>query len=355
MIIARQLHQPCPGDPLGHVAAGVDVDELVPGPVQQQGRHPDGAEQPANVHRTERHDRVVGLGGGHRRQVEHPPPLAKRRVGHLARRQPQHQLVGGVERPVLEARQEPIAVFFAGAPGIVVVAHAGRVRGVGDHRAGPLGVGGGKQQRHPPAQVGAEQRRPLGADGVQDQAEVVHVLLEGLAAGAAVGQAGAEAVQQDEPREGGQLAQEPGHRRLLPLQPQMGGIARHEDQVQLAVAEHLVGELVPVRAAGEADGWAKAHPRSLRGDPAPATRRHHPALNADTSEPSLAHLDCCRPRCLGPTSKGERDWSSAPRTGGAGRSVCQPKLASRPCVVVALERPGKRRARDTLDAADATL
>ena len=88
-----------------------------------------------------------------------------------------------------------------------------------------------------PAQVGAEEGRPLGADGVQDQGDVVHVVLEALAAGATVGWAATEAVEQDEPREGGQLVQEPGHRRLLPQQPQMGGIAEQEDQVQLGVAD----------------------------------------------------------------------------------------------------------------------
>jgi hypothetical protein len=105
--------------------------------------------------------------------------------------------------------------------------------------------------------MGAEQRRPLRADGVQDQAGVVQVVLEALATRPAVGQAVAQAVQQDQPREGGQLVQEPGHRRLHPLQPQMAGIAMQENQVQVGVAEHLVGEPAAVRAAGEADGRTK--------------------------------------------------------------------------------------------------
>jgi hypothetical protein len=71
--------------------------------------------------------------------------------------------------------------------------------------------------------VGAEERRPLRADAVQDQGNVVHVVLEALATWPSVGQAAAQAVQQNQPREGGQLVQEPGYRRLLPQQPQMGG------------------------------------------------------------------------------------------------------------------------------------
>jgi hypothetical protein len=42
-------------------------------------------------------------------------------------------------------------------------------------------------------------------------------------------------------------------------------------------------------------------------------------------------------------------------TGGAGRSACQPKLASRPCGVVAYSAAGKRRARDTLGNAKLTM
>src|SRR5215217_4308150 len=109
----------------------------------------------------------------------------------------------------------------------------------------------------------------------------------------------------------------------------MGGIARHKDQVQLGVPQDLVGELVPVGAAGEADGWAKAHPWSLRWRPGTLYR-------SDTTPPLKSRP---RPRSvLAPTSTavgpgafdprpGERSSSSAPRPGGAGRSVCQSKLA----------------------------
>jgi hypothetical protein len=110
----------------------------------------------------------------------------------------------------------------------------------------------------------AEERRPLGADGVQHQGDVVQVILEALAARPAVGQATAQAVQQDQPGEGAQLVQEPGHRRLHPLQPQMAGVARQKDQVDFAVPEHLVADPAAIGAAGEADGRTKAHRPSLR-------------------------------------------------------------------------------------------
>jgi hypothetical protein len=62
----------------------------------------------------------------------------------------------------------------------------------------------------------------------------------------------------------------------------MGGIARHKDQIQLGIPEDLVGELVPVGAAGEADGWAKAHRMSLRGRPGALYR-------SDTTRLSKSH------------------------------------------------------------------
>jgi hypothetical protein len=117
--------------------------------------------------------------------------------------------------------------------------------------------------------------------------------------------------------------QEPGQRRFLPLQPQMSGIARHEDQIQLGVAEDLVGDLATVGAAGEADGWAKAHLGSLRRRPrtlyAPTPRRR--------SSPTTSEGRFCPPLSAQVTSTHrERKSSSAPRPGGAGRSVCQSKL-----------------------------
>jgi hypothetical protein len=42
--------------------------------------------------------------------------------------------------------------------------------------------------------MATEERRPLRADRIQDQGDVVHVVLEALAGGAAVGQAAAQAV-----------------------------------------------------------------------------------------------------------------------------------------------------------------
>jgi hypothetical protein len=98
--------------------------------------------------------------------------------------------------------------------------------------------------------VGAEGGGALGADRVEHEANVVHVLLEGLAARPAVGQAVAEPVHHDQPRERREPAQELGQVTVLPQQAQVGRVADQEDQVKVRVAEDLVGDVVPVGATG---------------------------------------------------------------------------------------------------------
>jgi hypothetical protein len=73
------------------------------------------------------------------------------------------------------------------------------VRREGHHRRRAFRIGGGEQQRQPPTQVAAEEGRPPGANRVKDHADVVQLVLEGLPGRAAVGQAVAEPVHQDEP------------------------------------------------------------------------------------------------------------------------------------------------------------
>jgi hypothetical protein len=67
-----------------------------------------GAEEAADVNRTERHDHVVGLGRGDRRQVEHPPPLQEGRIGHLVRDH-HGQQPGRVVGTIPERSQQPLA------------------------------------------------------------------------------------------------------------------------------------------------------------------------------------------------------------------------------------------------------
>src|SRR4029453_13880582 len=77
-----------------------------------------------------------------------------------------------------------------------------------------------------------------------------------------------------------ELAQELGQVTVLPQQAQMGRVTDQEDQVKVRVAEDLVGDVVPVGAAGKGDGRAEAHRQSLR-------RRFL----------ILYHFDVTRPQC----------------------------------------------------------
>jgi hypothetical protein len=83
-------------------------------------------------------------------------------------------------------------------------------------------------------------------------------------------------IHQEEPRERPQPAQEPGGRRLLPHETQVCRPSEEEDQVQLPITQHLVGEVTSIRAAGEANPRTIAHHPSLCGHPrtaAPLSRR----------------------------------------------------------------------------------
>src|SRR4030095_14300191 len=98
-----------------------------------------------------------------------------------SRRQPGHG-GDGVGRTMTDGLQERLVLLLAGAPREVFVTQAGGMGGEGHHRTRALWVCGREQQRHAPAQVGAEESGALGADRVEHEANVVHVLLDGLAA-----------------------------------------------------------------------------------------------------------------------------------------------------------------------------
>lgn len=121
-----------------------------------------------------------------------------------------------------------------------------------------------QQQRQPAAQVAAEERGPLRADGGEHAADLIHPILEGVAGRATVGHPVPQPVQQDQPGERGKLAEEPGHQRVLPQQRQMGRPAQQKDQVQLARTKHLIGEVGAVAAAGVGNRRAKSHEHESR-------------------------------------------------------------------------------------------
>jgi hypothetical protein len=81
-----------------------------------------------------------------------------------------------------------------------------------------------------------------------------------------VGGAGAAAVEHDEPAEGGQPLQKPGHQGVVPLQVDVLGQAVDIDQVQGPLTQDLVGDIgltqrgVPGLRDRHARSWSSAFP-----------------------------------------------------------------------------------------------
>ena len=104
-------------------------------------------------------------------------------------------------------------------------------------------VGGREQEAHRGALRDPQQGRPLRARSVHDGAHVVHALLEGGRVGHRVRQAGAPAVEVDHAGERRQALVEPLRGLVLPDQLDVGGEPVDQDEVEVAFAEHLVGEV----------------------------------------------------------------------------------------------------------------
>ena len=73
----------------------------------------------------------------------------------------------------------------------------------------------------------------------------------------AVGQPGAALVEEDQARERGEPLEEARAARLLPVQLEVGDEPGHEDQVDRAVADDLVGDVdvAALRVAGLGESW----------------------------------------------------------------------------------------------------
>ena len=93
-----------------------------------------------------------------------------------------------------------------------------------------------RRRRGRPDDVGEEDRRerPFGLAGAPAAGEELLHLVE------------QRVPIYDDPGEGAESPKKAGHRRALPEQLDVGDEARHEDQVELAFAVHLVGDADPV-------------------------------------------------------------------------------------------------------------
>jgi hypothetical protein len=116
------------------------------------------------------------------------------------------------------------------------------MRGERDDRGGLLRMSGCEQEGESATEVTAEDGRRLGSNGSKDRSDVVHPVLERPTLCSSVRQPPPEVIEEDEPRERGQSVKEVGEGRVLPHQAEVGGPAEQEDEIVLALTDHLVGE-----------------------------------------------------------------------------------------------------------------
>ncbi len=156
-----------------------------------------------------------------------------------------------------ELRSVSVDPFLGGERPVVVRGPGGaRDRCVHDQRAHALGVIGGEQRADEAAEGVGEERRAFAARGVEHRERVVrHPARASVGCKRAVGEPGAAAVEQDQAVEDGQPLEEAAHRRRLPELLDLGDPAGQEQQVERALAGHLVGD-ARVAAARIARGRA---------------------------------------------------------------------------------------------------
>ena len=180
----------------------------------------------------------------------------------------------------------------------VRIVGAGETPGPGavqDHRPGTFGVRGCEQQAQRPALRDPEDRRAVGPDGVHDGADVVHPLVHRRWPGHRVRHPGAALVEHDQPRERRQPAQEASQARFLPGHLDVRDEARHQDEIDRTVAEHLVGDadrpalriarLGRCHHAPPSPQWDAASIEAAQG---PASSQHHLDHGG-----GAAHADAC--------------------------------------------------------------
>ncbi|MBA3655693.1 MAG: ATP-dependent DNA helicase RecQ, partial [Actinobacteria bacterium] len=250
MIGTFELDETGAGDVARVVAAVVHGEGHVVGPVQHERRLGDRSQHRPNV------DRGVGLHEPLERTLvegeafEAGPHLADELlVGATRHRQCRHD----AGAPRVDHGVEPYREHLGREPGgEVAVTHQPNQRTEQDELRHALREGRGEEARHRPAFGLAEDRGPLDAGRVHDDAHVVHALLERRDPGDGVGHAGAPLVELHDAGEAAEPLEELHHRRVLPEQLAVREQAPGQHQVDGAVAPCLVGD-VQVAVGGVVD------------------------------------------------------------------------------------------------------
>ena len=206
------------------------------------------------------------------------------------------------ERDALLARRRPVVVDVPGR------ARDGRVQ---DEGGDAIGVLRRQPQRDRAAERIAPQRGARAADRVEDGDRVAHLVLEARRRPDPLGQAGPAAIEQDEARERGVALEEAAQARQLPHVLDLGDPTRQEQQVERALADHLVGDahVAAARVSGRGRHRSAMSVSALAArasTPSPCTApsdQREPAGLARTSTTRYIHRGWVRTRLRVRTSR----------------------------------------------------
>jgi len=135
------------------------------------------------------------------------------------------------------------SLLFVPSPREVGRPHRPDVGRVQDEGTGALGCRGREQQGRRSTACASEHGRGLGAGGVHDRPDVVHLELDHGRFGTPVRQPDAPHVEQDQAGERGQAAEVARPPGFLPHHVEVRPDARGVHEVDRAVAHHLVGDV----------------------------------------------------------------------------------------------------------------
>jgi hypothetical protein len=201
---------------------------------EHERRHVDGREDVAQI-RLLPHPVERVAGGGARAHAHRVcEPFAVVGVPMERGRDPGEHLVGQGERPPSLA--DALELVVAARRRLVV---GGRMEE--DQRGRPVRVGRGREARHRRALLPAEDDGALRADRVQDRAHILHARLQRRKETAAVREAGAALVEEDQPKRLREALVEGPPASRLPVVDQIRVVVGDEDEICRGVSDDVIG------------------------------------------------------------------------------------------------------------------
>jgi hypothetical protein len=219
----------------------------------------------------------------------------------------------GVLSPIRRhPRQIALALIRLRRPGVVWAPAPLGEDPRGHQRRGTVRVGDREQDREVPTLGVAEDARPLGPRGIQYREHVVDPLLEHgeRLLGHAIGKSGSTFVEQNQPRERRQPAEEACKQRLFPSELYIRNPAGDPEQIEIAFAHHLIGDAVRP-ALGVTRRWSQGPsvPLNALACQNCALEARRPPPPRHCPDPSRARSAA---RCVAPPPAGRPAPAAAP-------------------------------------------